>query len=596
MESVLWAFTHVHAYNWHPLTTLFHAANCTLYGVNPGGHHLCNVLVHAVTGVLLFLWLKDATGGFWPSAWVATSFAVHPLRVESVAWVSELKDVLSGLCFVLTLWAYVRYALRRRERAGDRLPVIGYGSYWVALTLYALGLMCKPMLVTVPFILMLVDYWPLKRLANDRMSRGTALSLLLEKVPFLALTGASCCATLSAQDKAINTLETLSPPLRIENALFSYIAYLRQSLVPARLSVFYPISDSRIPSWQTLLVLVLLATVTALTLNWRRSRPWLLVGWLWFLGMLVPVIGVVQVGHQAHADRYTYLPQIGLLIMVAFSAEGLSIRAPRLTGIAAVGSVATCACLAWAQTRHWRDSEALWCHALECTVDNTRAHLQLGTALLEAGKFAGAEMQYRRAIEIRPSAEAYNSSGTALEMAGKSREAERHYRLASLLDPRYWMIYANWGGLLARRGDLDGAMVYYRKALAIEPNDSEVRNNLGQALGVRDRLDEALEQFRQALAIKPDHYRALVGLREAMRRLGREEQSIPFLERACASSGDDRPMLLCLLAEAYAETGKATQALDAGHRAIRAAVAGGNPELITSIRSRVEKCFVVKGN
>jgi hypothetical protein len=316
LEGIVWAFTHVHSSNWHPLTWISHMLDCQFCGLNPGGHHLTNVLLHAATAILLFLILRQMTGTLGRSAFVAAVFAIHPLRVESVAWVAERKDVLSGLFFMLIVGAYVRYA---------RAPwsLLRYG---LVVLLFALGLMCKPMLVTVPFVLLLLDYWPLNRLATQRDQKGKHLRirqrLVLEKLPLLGLSLASCVVTLFAQRDSMAPVARVSMPLRLGNAVVSYTDYLRQMFWPADLAVLYPWDATRLGPSNILPSIVLLAGISATVFILRRRR-YLVTGWLWYIIMLVPVIGILQVGNQARADRYTYLPQIGLYLLLTWSAVEL---------------------------------------------------------------------------------------------------------------------------------------------------------------------------------------------------------------------------------------------------------------------------------
>src|SRR5438132_1270373 len=326
LGGVQWAFTHVHASNWHPLTTISHILDCQVYGLQPWGHHLTNILLHAAAAILLFLALRELTGNLWPSVFVAAVFAVHPLRVESVAWVSERKDVLSGMFFVLILWAYARYA---RGNAPS--------SFWyiTVVVLFALGLMCKPTLVTLPFVLLLLDYWPLGRTqqpwsrargireSQGRQRRDTWTWLVIEKLPLFVLSAASCVATLLAQKEALDA--SLKPPLgeRVGNALVSYAMYMGQMIWPAHLAVLYPYPESNLKVSHVILALLLLLIISVAAFLWRRKYPFLLTGWFWYLGMRVLIICIVQVGSQVRADRYTYLPQIGLYLLVAWGAMEL---------------------------------------------------------------------------------------------------------------------------------------------------------------------------------------------------------------------------------------------------------------------------------
>ena len=322
LKGIVWAFTHDVNDNWTPLTVISHMLDCQLYGTQAGWHHLTSVLLHTASVIVLFLVLKRMTAALWRSAFVAAVFAIHPLHVESVAWIAERRDVLSGLFFMLTLGAYAGYVQRwpkveSRESRAQAVPTLDPRrstlDYCLVLLFFALGLMCKPMLVTLPFVLLLLDYWPLKRFTQPG-GRLVPWRLIAEKVPLLALSGAACVATLFAQTEAIQPFEQMSLPLRVGNALISYVTYLGQMIYPAGLAVYYPYPETGLPLWKIVAAFVLLLVISAGALAARRKQPWFLFGWLWYLGMLVPVIGVLQVGSQARADRYTYLPQIGLYI------------------------------------------------------------------------------------------------------------------------------------------------------------------------------------------------------------------------------------------------------------------------------------------
>jgi len=354
-DGVLWAFTTTQSGNWHPLTWLSLTADYALYGLNPRGYHLTNVLLHAASAVLLFLVLRRMTGDLWPSAFTAAVFAVHPLHVESVAWVAERKDVLSGLFFMATLAAYAGYA-------GRPFSFLRYAS---VIILFALGLMAKPMLVTLPFVLLLLDYWPLRRIAWRSV---------LEKLPLLALSAASCVVTYLVQGVSLQPLQ-VPFDLRVQNALVSYAAYMRQSFCPCNLAAFYAYPLGGVPTWKVVGAWLLLVGVTGWAAARRRQCPWAPVGWFWFLGMLVPVIGLVQVGQQAMADRYAYLPQIGLTIVVAWGAKRAAALHPRCApalAVAGVSAVLALGASAWRQTTHWRDQDALRGRIARCTADDAR--------------------------------------------------------------------------------------------------------------------------------------------------------------------------------------------------------------------------------
>jgi len=510
-EGVQTAATYVHSWTWHPLTTLSHMLDCELFGLDPAGHHLTNVLIHALTVVLLLLVLRSMTGALWCSAFVALIFALHPLRIESVAWISERKDVLSGLFFMLTLGAYLRYS--RRVIPGSRFPL---GSYLLALLCFALGLLSKPMLVTLPFVLLLLDFWPLGRLRLSERPGALPEGLrpvLLEKLPFLALSAAASAVTLRVQAGVMTEVDTLSWAARIGNALVSYVIYIRQLFVPVNLAVVYPHArDGHSLLEVGLAALLLLALTAAAIVLWRR-KPFLLVGWLWFLGMLLPVIGLVQVGVQAHADRYTYLPQIGLLLSLTFLvAEARSWKRSGRRVMAVTASVAVAASigLTWSQTGHWKSSESLWRHALANTRNNSTAHSQLGVALAERGLVSEALEQYRLALAIQP----------------------------DYATPRY-----NLGNILAGRGDLEGAVLQYRAAIRARPDYAKAHGNLGAALLAQARVKEAIDALRRALELAPDSLGVHLNIARALEQQGDRPGALAHLRRAlelALASGDRR--------------------------------------------------------
>src|ERR1043166_7492077 len=453
LDGIQWAFTHVHATNWHPLTTISHMLDCQVYGLQPLGHHLTNILLQAATAILLFLAFRELTSDLWPSLFVAAVFAVHPLRVESVAWVSERKDVLSGVFFMLTLWAYARYA---------RGNLLSWFWYVAVAVLFAFGRMCKPTLVTLPFVLLLLDYWPLGRTqpsssgastnmaSHEPQRRNTWLRLVLEKLPLLALSAASCTATLLAQKQALEL--SLKPALeeRFGNAVISYVVYVGQMLWPARLAVLYPYPEGNLRIPQVILALLILLVISVAFFLWRRRYPFLLTGWLWYLGMLVPMIGIIQVGSQVRADRYTYLPQIGLYLLTAWGARELFHqwrRSREALVFAAVLLITALITRSYFQTSYWRDTETLWKHAIATTSNNYLAHSNLGETLLESGRFAEAIAECQKALKIKPDlAVAHNNLGSALQRNKQSGggaggqdealdEAIEHYRKAGQIKP-----------------------------------------------------------------------------------------------------------------------------------------------------------------
>jgi len=570
-RGVAWAFSQRHANNWHPLTWLSHMLDCQLYGLEPWGHHLTNVLLHAATAVVLFLVLQCMTGGLWPSALAAALFAVHPLRVESVAWVSERKDVLSGLFFVLCLGAYAGYV--RRPGAWSR--------YLMLILLYVFGLMSKPILVTLPAVLLFLDFWPLGRfshvsplplgegqgvraesdecanaltLALSRRERGLA-RLVLEKLPLIALSAAACLATIWAQSGAISGAEYVPLPWRIGNAVVSYAVYIGQMFYPVGLAVLYPHPGVHLPLWQAAAAALVLTAITAASLVGRRRYPFLLAGWLWYLVMLLPVIGLIQVGRQAHADRYTYLPQIGLAVALAWTvAELVRLHPGWKRWLATVSTlwVIVMAIAAIRQTTYWRDSPTLWARALARGGANPTAHLNLGVAwanydqldsaivelrlaiqedpdfvkahfglgvvLEKQGKLDEAMAQYRRTIELDPEhPEAPNALGAALVGQGKVSEAIPLYRKAIELKPDFAEAHNNLGAALEAVGEDEEAALCYERAIQLKSDYAEAHNNLGTLLGRRGQLDEAIDHFQRALQIDPSHPKAANNLRGAIK-------------------------------------------------------------------------------
>ena len=540
-RGIVWAFTESHASNWHPLTWLSHMLDCQVYGVaQPGGHHLTSVLLHAVTAILLLLVLVQMTGDVWPGAVASALFALHPLHVESVAWVAERKDVLSGLFFVLSLAAYVRYVRRPFS-----LP-----RYVLVLGCFTLGLLSKPMLVTLPFVLLLLDYWPLRRCPfagadapeTLRARPVTTRWLLLEKIPFIGLATACSVVTFVAQETARGSLAHLPLSSRVANALVSYVAYLGKFLYPVGLAVFYPHPEHALPAGQIAGACVVLGGISAGVLAWRRRHPYLLVGWLWYLGMLVPVIGLVQVGSQAMADRYSYLTQIGLYLAVAWGAAHLARASSSrrwiydVTACLALFVLSACA---WRQASFWKDSEALWAHALASTSRNYEAHNGLARALARRGEVGAAIAHYEQALAIRPDyVEAHNNLGNALAGRGEVEAAIAHYLMVLSIRPDHAEAHNNLALALAGQGKAEAAIAHYEKALALEPDFAEAHYNLANALAGRGEADVAVAHYRQALAIKPTFAEAHNNLGTLLAGRGHTDEAIAHFQKALLINPD----------------------------------------------------------
>jgi Flp pilus assembly protein TadD len=497
-RGIAWAFTHSASANWHPLTWISHMLDCQWFGLAAAGHHLTSVLLHGAVAVVLFLCLRQMTGAPWRSAFAAALFAVHPLRAESVAWVAERKDVLSGLFFVLTLWAYAGYAQRRSS----------IGRYLAVLALFACGLMAKQMLVTLPFVLLLLDYWPLGRL--DRPEPGRK-ALVLEKIPALALALIASWVTLRAQKDATVHLDAMPLGQRVINALLSYVSYLGDFFWPSRLAAYYPYPRQAPPSWQIAAAVVLLAAITIAAWKVRARRPYLLVGWLWYVGMLVPVIGIVQVGNQRMADRYTYLPEIGLAVASTWLIADLAAGRKHARLLSSAGAALVLALLLPAAihaTRAWKDSETLWGRALANTTGNAFAHNNLGTSLARRGRLAEAVPHFEDALRLEPgNFLAHNNLGVALMVQDRLAEAVVHYQKAIALESDYGDAEANLGSALAGRGQFHEALSHFERAVRLGVDGEDVHVKLGLVLTQLGRNAEAAEQFRKALAINPRNAR-----------------------------------------------------------------------------------------
>jgi tetratricopeptide (TPR) repeat protein len=548
-QGALWALSYSQIGHWHPLTWLTHMADCQVYGLWAGGHHITNVALHTVATALLFLVLRKMTGTLWRSAFVAAVFAVHPLRAESVAWIAERKDVLSGMFFMLTLWAYLHY-VRQPSR----------GRYLAMALLFGLGLLSKNMLVTLPFVLLLLDWWPLGRMRRAEATAGEAGSrspgvpfwgLVKEKIPLMLLSAGSCIATASVSEK-IGEADRVPVLARIGNAVVSYVVYLRQMVFPAGLANLYPYPHNGPPIWRVCVALAVLAAVTAGVVACRQKRPFLLVGWLWYLGMLAPAIGIVQISYYAHADRYTYLPGIGLAMAgtwaVAELSAGWKHRRVVLGSLmmAVMGALTVCGHI---QTSYWKDGESLWTHTLACTSDNFIAHLDLGDLLRLRGKLDEAAAQYRQALAIAPdNVETLNNLGNVLAMKGQEAAAMAQYQKALAIRPGFADTHVNLGNLLMP-GRLDEAIAEYRKALAIAPDSVEILNNLGKALAMKGEDAAAIAQYQKALAIQPGYANAHFNLGNRLLKLGRLEEAAAQYRKVLEIQPDD--------AEARNKLGKA---------------------------------------
>jgi Flp pilus assembly protein TadD len=553
--GVKWAFCNIEqAAYWAPLTWLSHMLAWQFFGLNASGHHLINVLLHATNTALVFLVFRRMTRATWRSLMVAALFGLHPLRVESVVWVTERKDVLSTLFFLLTLWTYIRHAEKsvvsgQWSVVSSRWSVVrGPWSlshlpssifYLLSLFLFALGLMSKPMLVTVPCLLLLLDYWPLGRLSFLELQHSSTppLRLVWEKLPFFVLAVAASVVTFMVQRHAGVAAMGESLPLggRSGNALISYCRYLGKLFWPAHLVVFYP-RPGYWPLANVLLAGGLLLGISVLLFLQRRRYPFLLMGWLWFCGMLVPVIGLVQSGDQAMADRFTYVPSLGVLILSVWGAYELTRRwryQALALAVAGGGAIVLCLALTRQQIGYWRDSETLFRHALAVTDNNYGAHIGLGVALREKGQIDEAIRHFQEAVRLQPAyADAHNNLGVALGETGQIDEAIRQYQEAIRLQPDNADAHNNLGVALARKGQMDEAISQFQEATRLKSDDAEAHNNLGNALLNKGSVDEAISQFQKALRLKPDYAEAHFNLGNALSRKGQMDEAIRQFQEA----------------------------------------------------------------
>ncbi len=550
LASLRWAFTTTHASNWHPLTWLSHMLDCELFGLNPLWHHLVNLLFHTANTLLLFWVLARLTGAVWASAFVAAAFALHPLHVESVAWAAERKDVLSALFWMLTIVAYIRYT----ERA----------SIWrfsLVFLVFGVGLTAKPMLVTLPFVLLLLDYWPLRR-----FQKSTVRRLICEKIPLFILTMVSSIVTYVAQETtgATEMVENLALTTRINNAFVCYVGYITKMIYPSGLAVLYPHPGASLPVWQPTVSIVALVVITAGIIYLAgRGRRYLAVGWLWYLGTLVPVIGFVQVGRQCMADRYTYLPSVGLLIIAAWGAAELlakwRYRKVVLSTSALVVIIALLVCTR-IQVRHWRNNFTLYERALSVTENNAVMHYSLGNAFRLANKLDEAITQYRRALRIEPNhARTHGNLANALLLQGWFEEATEHYRQAVQLDPNYL----------------------------------NARYNLGLALSKQGKFGEAIRHYRHVLALKPDYAAAMNGIAWILcthpdKKHRNPGRAIALAKRAAELTEYNNAEILDTLATGYAAAGQSDKAVAISRSALKLALDEQNDELVTRLRQQLQ--------
>jgi cytochrome c-type biogenesis protein CcmH/NrfG len=584
--GVVWAFFHFNVSNWHPLSWLSHMLDVQLFGLNAGAHHVVNVVFHAVNTLLLFVWLRRLTGFLWRSALVAALFALHPLHVESVAWVAERKDVLSTFFMLLTLMAYTRYAEGRSQNeafkreqlkpSNSDLPTQNSKPktqnptlhsvvfYLLALICYALGLMSKPMLVTLPFVMLLLDYWPLERIQDTGFRIKDCMGLFLEKIPFIALSGASCVITFLAQQSgsSVISISVLPVAVRLQYALLAYAGYLQKMVWPSSLAASYP-PDYPVAAGYVIVSLIALVLISVGVFLFRRRNPYLVTGWLWYLGTLVPVIGLVQVGSTCMADRYTYVPLIGIFIAgVWLMAENsLKWKARRLVLTAlSIGMLTACWTLTAAQVRYWQNSETLARRALAVTKNNAPMNVLMGNALVRKGRAQEATQYFAEAARISPSSvPAKADLALVLAMQGKMEESAELCRTILKLHPDESRIHYLLANILGAQGKFQEAIVEYDVALRLDPEQMLALNDLAWLL-----------------ATAPD-----AGLRDG-------PAAVRLAEKACRISGYRTAQFVGTLGAAYAEAGRFEDAVDTAQKALDLAAAENNPALLRKNRELLE--------
>ena len=571
-QSILWALTTTEVANWHPVTWLSHMLDCRLFGLEPAWHHIISLALHIANTLLLFLVLKHMTSSVWPSVFVAAAFALHPLHVESVAWIAERKDVLSGFFWMLTLAGYLRYAQK---------PVLS--RYFPVFFAFAFGLMAKPMLVTLPFVLLLLDYWPLGRFRrirensdptqpdfrteNTKYPKCSTLRLIAEKVPLFGLALISSIITYTVQQTAgaMNLLENFSVKLRIENAAVAYVRYIGKIFYPRSLAVLYPHPLDSLPAWQPIIALAILVVISGFVIFLARRGRFLLVGWLWYLGTLLPVIGMVQVGNQAMADRYTYLSSIGIFIIVAWAAAKLMKKYRFSKIVFAVSFAAILVILVVctrAQVKYWKNSLTLYEHALAVTKNNYIMHNNYAKVLVENGQDAEAVNHFKSALEINPRYfRAHNGLGNIYLKQGEIDAAFDHFKEALQISPDYYKALNNMGIVLKEQGKTELAVEKWKQALKVKPDYANAHHSLGLFMAETGKHDEAVEHFKAAVSSRPDWPEAHYNLASLYYQQGRPDLCV----KECAEALIIKPDYLIArttMAYTLAETGQVARAIE----------------------------------
>jgi tetratricopeptide (TPR) repeat protein len=627
LESIKWSFTAIHASNWHPVTWLSHMLDSQIYGMNAGHHHMTNVLLHILNTLLVFLVLKRMTGKLWHSSFVAALFALHPLHVESVAWVAERKDLLSTFFWMLALWSYTRY-----------VEGSAFKHYLLVVLFFIIGLMAKPMLVTLPFLLVLLDYWPLRRFELapgdpiNSQHRRFNFGLIYEKIPLFFLSALSSIVTYIAQESsgAVNSLAVIPFHIRIANATVSYVSYIGKMIWPHHLAVFYPYPEA-IELWKVAGAGVLLGIISVAVCRMVRTKPYFAVGWFWYIGTLVPVIGIVQVGVQKMADRYTYVSLIGLFIIIAWGVSDI-LDKWRYKRIILAGStivvLSAFTIYTWFQIKNWQNSITLFEHALNVTVDNSVAHINLGEALAGQGKTEDAIRHYNEALRIKPNLAApLLNLGVALREKGEIDEAVKHFSRILRFKSDCVEAYYELAETLKKKGDVDGAVKYYLDAIRIKPDQARLYNNLGAILADKNKPGQAREYFYKALEVDPNYAGAYYNLGKISANQGQIQdailnyrnafrldpdmtealyhlswilaccesekyrngvEAVKLAEQLCEITQYGQPLALDALAAAYAEMKRFDKAVLTAEKALQLALDHGSKELAAGLKERLE--------
>ncbi|MBM4305647.1 MAG: tetratricopeptide repeat protein [Deltaproteobacteria bacterium] len=554
-DNLLWAFTNAHACHWHPMTWLSHMLDVELFGLHPGGHHMVSLIFHVVNSLLLFFLFQKMTGEVWKCALIAGLFALHPLRVESIAWAAERKDVLSVFFFFLTIYTYLHY-----------IEKIKFRRYLLTLLSFAMALMSKPMVVTLPFVLLLLDYWPLGRFQSKKKERWhPMIQLTIEKIPFFLFTFVMSIFTVvnHLQGGAVTPFDKLPFSIRIGNAFISYIRYIWKMLCPNELAVFYP-HPIHLPLWEVIGAILLIIFITIVVIAFRREHPYLAIGWFWYLGTLIPVIGLVQAGTQAMADRFTYIPMVGLFLMISFGIPNIFMRRG-FTRIILIPSgifiFLILAILSAIQVGRWQNSVTLFTHTLNVTSNNYLIHNNLGVTLMRQGKYPEALFHLKKAMEIKPNyADAYHNLGTLLLLQGNEKEALDHFTLALEYNPKKAETHSSIGGILAKQEKFKEALFHFSEAVRLNKEDGEAHYNLGTILLQQGKTQEGVYYLNQSLETLPENPKTHHNLGLAFESMGKFEKAVEHYRKSLRIDSKNADTHFCL-ASLFSKQGRGEDAI-----------------------------------